>query len=51
LNKKLSLKINLNKLTQEIEKLERETIKRTKELSAVSKQIGTKKMTETSYIG
>ncbi len=51
LNKKLSLKINLNKLTQEIEKLERETIKRTKELSAVSKQIGTKKRTETSYIG
>lgn len=51
LNKKLSLKINLDKLSQEIEKLERETIKRTKELSAVSKQIGNKKSTETSYIG
>ena len=50
LNKKLGLNINLNKLTQEINKLERETIKRTKELSSVTKQIG-KKKTETSYIG
>lgn len=51
LNKKLGLKINLNKLTQEINKLERETIKRTKELSSVTKPIGTKRKTETSYIG
>ncbi|MFC1801008.1 PAC2 family protein [Nanoarchaeota archaeon] len=50
-NKKLGLNINLNKLTKEIEKLEKETIKRTKELSSVTNQIGTKKISETSYIG
>lgn len=51
LNKKLGLKINLKKLTKEIEKLEKETIKRTKELSSITKQMGTKKVRETSYIG
>ncbi len=50
-DKKLGLGINLNKLTKEIEKLEKETIKRTKELSSITKQIGTKKIRETSYIG
>jgi uncharacterized protein (TIGR00162 family) len=50
-NKKLGLNIDLNRLTKEIEKLEKETIKRTKELSSVTKQIGTGKISETSYIG
>jgi len=51
LNQKLSLDINLAKLTEEIEKLERETIKRTKDLSTITKQIGGKSKVETSYIG
>ena len=50
LNKQLDLGINVSKLTQEIEKLEKETIKRTKELGSVAKQMG-KLRPETSYIG
>lgn len=50
LNKQLDLGINVSKLTQEIEKLEKETIKRTKELGSVAKQMG-RLRPETSYIG
>ena len=49
LNKKLNLGINLRKLSKEIERLEKETIKRTKKISAMKRAM--KKGGETSYIG
>jgi len=56
LNKKLSLGININKLEKEIEEIEAEIMKRTEELSDVSRQTALRKLkgklgSETSYIG
>lgn len=57
LNKKLDLKINLKDMDKEIKSLEQEMMKRTEELSAVSKSTAIKKLKgklgkdETSYIG
>ncbi len=52
LNLKLGLDMNLNKLTKEIEKLERETIKRTKDLTAIKQAIKSRvPISDTSYIG
>ena len=57
LNKKLNLRINLKDMDKEIKSLEKEMIKRTEELSAVSKSTAIKKLKgklgkdETSYIG
>jgi len=56
LNKKLDLRINLKDMDKEIKSLEKEMIKRTEELSAVSKSTAIKKLKgrlgkETSYIG
>ena len=50
LNLKLGLGLNLNKLSKEIETLEKETIKRTKEIN-VMKQRMKSGMSDTSYIG
>ena len=50
INAKFNLGINLNKLSKEIEKLEKETIKRTKELRVI-KQAMKGGLSETSYIG
>jgi len=54
LNKKLNLKLNLKKLDKEIKDIEGELIRKTRDISAVSKQIAFKKLgkrKETSYIG
>jgi len=57
LNAKLNLKINLKDMDKEIKSLEQEMIKKTEELSAVSKNAAIKKLKgklgkdETSYIG
>ena len=53
LNKKLDLKINIRDLDKEINDIEKEMIKRTEELSEVSKQTAMKKgkIGEVSYIG
>jgi uncharacterized protein len=50
LNKKLGLKLNLKKLNKEIQQLQRETMKRTKKMSAIT-QAMKKGKNETSYIG
>lgn len=54
LNKKLNLKINLKDLDKEISTLEEEMLKRTEEISNITKSTALKKMkrkSETSYIG
>ena len=57
LNSKLNLKINLKDMDKEIKSLEQEMMKKTEELSAVSKNAAIKKLKgklgkdETSYIG
>ena len=54
LNKILALKVNVEKLEQDIEDIEEELIKKTKDLEDVSKQAALKKLkskTEVSYIG
>ncbi len=54
LNKKLNLKLNLNKLDKEIKEIEGDLIRKTRDISAVSKQIAFKKLgkrEETNYIG
>ncbi len=54
LNKKLDLKLNLAKLDKEIKDIEQGLIKKTRDISAVSKQLAFKKLDkkkETSYIG
>lgn len=54
LKKKLGLKINLKKMVEEIEELEKEVMRKTKELSDVGKQNPIKKLKEgreLSYIG
>ena len=56
LNSRLRLNINLNKLDQEIKNVEAEIIKKTEQLSEVSKAIAIKKLgkkleSETDYIG
>lgn len=48
LNKKLGLNVDVKKMNEEIEDLEKETIKRTKELSDLQKK---SKSFDTSYIG
>jgi hypothetical protein len=51
---KLKLKINLKDMDQEIQKLEKELLKRTKDLSSVSKDSAIKKFhskADVSYIG
>ena len=56
LNAKLGLGIKIEKMDKEIKEMEKEILKRTEELSEVSKQTALKKLkgkmrTETSYIG
>ena len=54
LNKKLNLKLNLDKLDKEIKDVEEELIRKTTDISAVSKQLALKnagKRKDTSYIG
>ncbi len=54
LNKKLNLKLNLTKLDKEIKEIESELIRRTRDISTVSKQLAFKKLSkrkETNYIG
>jgi uncharacterized protein (TIGR00162 family) len=55
LNKKLDLKLDLEKLKKEIDEIESELMKRTKEFADVSKQTAIKKLkskfTEVDYIG
>ena len=48
LNKKLNLNLDLKHFTNEIKKLEKETIKRTKNLQSFREKIKTREM---SYIG
>lgn len=50
LNAKLGIKLNLNKLSKEMEHLEKETIKRTKKMSAITEALKRGK-DEASYIG
>ena len=50
LNTKLGIKLNLNKLNREIEHLEKETIKRTNKISAITEAMK-KGKNEASYIG
>jgi uncharacterized protein (TIGR00162 family) len=55
LNKKLDLKVDVNKLKKEVEEIESEMVKRTKEFADVSKQTAIKKLKskfkEMDYIG
>lgn len=55
LNKQFSLRINLEELDSEISKIEKEVLKRTEDLSEVSKKTALSKLkhklSETSYIG
>ena len=56
LNKKIGLKVNLDELDSEIEEIEKEMVKRTKDLEDVSKQSAIKKLKgklgeDASYIG